>query len=159
MGSPKTSSTALIAEPPSALCTRLRATHGVAARLDQRLGWAHMGDIPDCALYPDGRLCSTTSCQPTAVADVRVRSDDEDKGGQRDSNPRQPGPQPGALPTELWPPTRPGVFHVPGANNNGTAAFRPRQSPLGFRAVGSRHETGELMLRIPTRPRVRIGML
>jgi GNAT superfamily N-acetyltransferase len=35
-------------------------TDGDAARLYARLGWTSVGDIPDYALYPDGRLCDTT---------------------------------------------------------------------------------------------------
>lgn len=31
-----------------------------AARLYERLGWTVVGDVPDFALYPDGRPCSTT---------------------------------------------------------------------------------------------------
>lgn len=35
-------------------------TDGDAARLYDRLGWTTVGVIPDYALYPDGRPCSTT---------------------------------------------------------------------------------------------------
>src|SRR4051812_3475218 len=35
------------------------------------------------------------------------------RGERRDSNPRPPGPQPGALPTELRPPGNPGVYRQP----------------------------------------------
>lgn len=35
-------------------------TGGDAARLYERLGWVRVGDVPDYALYPDGRLCATT---------------------------------------------------------------------------------------------------
>lgn len=35
-------------------------TGGDAARLYERLGWMTVGDVPDFALYPDGRFCSTT---------------------------------------------------------------------------------------------------
>jgi ribosomal protein S18 acetylase RimI-like enzyme len=35
-------------------------TDGDAARLYERLGWVRVGDIPDYALFPDGKLCSTT---------------------------------------------------------------------------------------------------
>jgi GNAT superfamily N-acetyltransferase len=35
-------------------------TEGDAARLYARLGWVRVGDIPDYALYPDGRPCGTT---------------------------------------------------------------------------------------------------
>jgi GNAT superfamily N-acetyltransferase len=35
-------------------------TGGEAARLYERLGWLRAGDIPNFALYPDGRLCGTT---------------------------------------------------------------------------------------------------
>lgn len=35
-------------------------TGGDAARLYERLGWHRAGDIPAYALFPDGRLCSTT---------------------------------------------------------------------------------------------------
>lgn len=35
-------------------------TGGDAARLYERLGWVRVGDIPDYALFPDGRPCSTT---------------------------------------------------------------------------------------------------
>lgn len=31
-----------------------------AARLYARLGWTRVGEVPDFALYPDGRPCSTT---------------------------------------------------------------------------------------------------
>jgi GNAT superfamily N-acetyltransferase len=31
-----------------------------AARLYTRLGWQRVGDVPDFALYPDGRPCATT---------------------------------------------------------------------------------------------------
>ncbi|HXG76238.1 MAG TPA: GNAT family N-acetyltransferase [Gaiellaceae bacterium] len=31
-----------------------------AERLYERLGWERVGVVPDYALYPDGRLCSTT---------------------------------------------------------------------------------------------------
>jgi ribosomal protein S18 acetylase RimI-like enzyme len=30
------------------------------SRLYESLAWTRAGDIPDFALYPDGRLCSTT---------------------------------------------------------------------------------------------------
>lgn len=29
-------------------------------RLYRRMGWTHVGDIPDYAVYPDGRLCGTS---------------------------------------------------------------------------------------------------
>jgi GNAT superfamily N-acetyltransferase len=35
-------------------------TGGDAARLYERLGWVRAGDIPDFALYPDGRFCGAT---------------------------------------------------------------------------------------------------
>jgi len=35
-------------------------TGGEAARLYQRLGWVHVGDIPRYALLPRGGFCSTT---------------------------------------------------------------------------------------------------
>jgi GNAT superfamily N-acetyltransferase len=35
-------------------------TDGDAARLYAQLGWTRVGDIPDYALYPDGRPCDTT---------------------------------------------------------------------------------------------------
>jgi GNAT superfamily N-acetyltransferase len=35
-------------------------TGGDAARLYARLGWNTVGEVPDFALYPDGRPCSTT---------------------------------------------------------------------------------------------------
>src|SRR5262249_20765228 len=35
-------------------------TGGDAARLYERLGWVRVGDIPGYALWPQGRLCSTT---------------------------------------------------------------------------------------------------
>lgn len=35
-------------------------TDGDAARLYERLGWVRVGDVPDFALYPEGRYCSTT---------------------------------------------------------------------------------------------------
>jgi GNAT superfamily N-acetyltransferase len=35
-------------------------TDGDAARLYARLGWTRVGEVPDFALYPDGRPCSTT---------------------------------------------------------------------------------------------------
>lgn len=36
------------------------ATGGDAERLYERLAWTKVGIIPDYALWPDGRLCSTT---------------------------------------------------------------------------------------------------
>lgn len=33
---------------------------GDAARLYTRLGWVRVGDIPNYALFPDGRFCATT---------------------------------------------------------------------------------------------------
>ncbi len=35
-------------------------TDGDAFRLYTRLGWVEVGEIPDFALYPDGRFCPTT---------------------------------------------------------------------------------------------------
>jgi GNAT superfamily N-acetyltransferase len=35
-------------------------TGGDAARLYERLGWVRVGDVPNFALYPDGRSCGTT---------------------------------------------------------------------------------------------------
>ena len=35
-------------------------TDGDAARMYARHGWVRVGDVPDFALYPDGRSCSTT---------------------------------------------------------------------------------------------------
>jgi ribosomal protein S18 acetylase RimI-like enzyme len=35
-------------------------TNGDAARLYERLGWVRVGDIPNFALYPDGRRVGTT---------------------------------------------------------------------------------------------------
>jgi hypothetical protein len=35
-------------------------TDGDAARLYANHGWVRVGDIPDFALFPDGRSCSTT---------------------------------------------------------------------------------------------------
>ena len=35
-------------------------TDGDAARMYSRHGWQRVGDIPEYALFPDGRLCSTT---------------------------------------------------------------------------------------------------
>jgi GNAT superfamily N-acetyltransferase len=36
------------------------ATGSDAERLYQRMGWNRVGIVPDYALWPDGRLCSTT---------------------------------------------------------------------------------------------------
>jgi ribosomal protein S18 acetylase RimI-like enzyme len=35
-------------------------TGGDAERLYGRLGWNRVGEVPNFALYPDGRFCSTT---------------------------------------------------------------------------------------------------
>lgn len=35
-------------------------TNGDASRLYERLGWVRVGDIPNYALMPDGKPCSTT---------------------------------------------------------------------------------------------------
>ncbi|MBX3389066.1 MAG: GNAT family N-acetyltransferase [Phycisphaeraceae bacterium] len=35
-------------------------TGGDAARLYERLGWVKVGDVPNFALFPDGRKCGTT---------------------------------------------------------------------------------------------------
>jgi len=35
-------------------------TDGDAARLYERIGWTRVGDIPNFALFPDGRPCGTT---------------------------------------------------------------------------------------------------
>jgi ribosomal protein S18 acetylase RimI-like enzyme len=35
-------------------------TNGDAARLYERCGWIKVGDVPNFALYPDGRPCGTT---------------------------------------------------------------------------------------------------
>ena len=35
-------------------------TNSDAARLYEQHGWVRSGDIPNYALFPDGRLCSTT---------------------------------------------------------------------------------------------------
>ena len=35
-------------------------TGDAADRLYVRLGWTRVGEIPDYALYPDGRPCATT---------------------------------------------------------------------------------------------------
>ena len=35
-------------------------TNGDAARMYERLGWIRVGDVPDFALFPDGKPCSTT---------------------------------------------------------------------------------------------------
>lgn len=35
-------------------------TGGDAARLYEQLGWIKVGEVPDFALFPDGRKCSTT---------------------------------------------------------------------------------------------------
>jgi ribosomal protein S18 acetylase RimI-like enzyme len=35
-------------------------TDGDAARLYLKLGWVRVGDVPNFALYPDGRACGTT---------------------------------------------------------------------------------------------------
>ena len=35
-------------------------TEGDAARLYERMGWTKVGEIPNFALYPDGRPCATT---------------------------------------------------------------------------------------------------
>ncbi|TAJ04378.1 MAG: GNAT family N-acetyltransferase [Planctomycetota bacterium] len=35
-------------------------TSGDAARLYERCGWIRVGDVPNFALYPDGRPCGTT---------------------------------------------------------------------------------------------------
>ena len=35
-------------------------TDSAADRLYTRLGWQRVGEIPDYALYPDGRLCPST---------------------------------------------------------------------------------------------------
>ena len=49
------------------------------------------------------------------------------EGGGRDSNPRPPGPQPGALPTELPPPRAVIVSAAPsGAFTNGELSARER---------------------------------
>src|SRR3954451_13566024 len=42
--------------------------------------------------------------KPTELVMAAKRADFRREGGGRDSNPRPPGPQPGALPTELPPP-------------------------------------------------------
>ena len=35
-------------------------TDGDAARLYARMGWVRVGEVPNFALYPDGRYCDTT---------------------------------------------------------------------------------------------------
>ena len=35
-------------------------TESAGYRLYERLGWRRVGDIPDYALFPDGRFCDTT---------------------------------------------------------------------------------------------------
>jgi GNAT superfamily N-acetyltransferase len=35
-------------------------TDGDAARMYARHGWVRVGDVPNFALHPDGRFCSTT---------------------------------------------------------------------------------------------------
>ena len=35
-------------------------TDSDGARLYERSGWVRVGEIPDYALWPDGRLCPTT---------------------------------------------------------------------------------------------------
>jgi GNAT superfamily N-acetyltransferase len=35
-------------------------TGGDASRLYERLGWVRVGDVPEFALFPDGRVCGTT---------------------------------------------------------------------------------------------------
>ncbi len=58
------------------------------------------------------------------------------KGGRRDSNPRPPGPQPGALPTELRPPSQ------PGQSSNGTVRrVDASRSPLVAVVAGRGRET------------------
>lgn len=49
-------------------------TGGDAARLYERLGWVRVGDVPDYALYPDGRLCATTFYYRDLGADAAASS-------------------------------------------------------------------------------------
>jgi hypothetical protein len=49
-------------------------TGGEAARLYQRLGWVHVGDIPRYALLPRGGFCSTTLYYRDLGGDRRPRS-------------------------------------------------------------------------------------
>ncbi|MDR3513978.1 MAG: GNAT family N-acetyltransferase [Caulobacteraceae bacterium] len=42
------------------LLTLDTVTGEAGERLYRRMGWTHAGDIPDYALFPDGRLCGTS---------------------------------------------------------------------------------------------------
>jgi GNAT superfamily N-acetyltransferase len=48
-------------------------TDGDAARMYARHGWIRVGDVPNFALYPDGRFCSTTYFYRDLSPDLTVR--------------------------------------------------------------------------------------
>jgi len=48
-------------------------TDGDAARMYARHGWIRVGDVPNFALYPDGRFCSTTYFYRDLTPDLKVR--------------------------------------------------------------------------------------
>jgi GNAT superfamily N-acetyltransferase len=58
----------LAAEAGKTLLVLDTVTGGDAERLYARLGWQHTGVIPDYALWPDGRFCSTTVFYRTVAA-------------------------------------------------------------------------------------------
>ena len=86
-------------------------------------------DRPDCHRR-QSRVAVARRLTPLARRIIRgarglFRQDRLREGGGRDSNPRPPGPQPGALPTELPPPSR----HSVASRGPGyPLAARPRSS-------------------------------
>ena len=86
--------------------TLTRATSAADPRRDQHQrtearGFGDgFGDSPHSGLTAAQRQDEIETHQPRTVSGIRVR------GERRDSNPRPPGPQPGALPAELRPPGR-----------------------------------------------------
>jgi hypothetical protein len=79
----------------------------------KKVGWTmglepHSGDSPTCTRLPTLLLVTDRDhikSIPVVVASrVSIQAATKKWGGRWDSNPRRPGSQPGALPTELRPP-------------------------------------------------------
>ena len=84
------------------------------------------------------------ACPPArTTAAVRLSIIRKGWGEQRDSNPRHPRPQPGALPTELCPPSRPrGVSRLPCPRQHSSADESAPSSRWTNRASGTSRTVG-----------------
>src|SRR3954468_7699658 len=108
-------------------------------------GAPHFAASSTAPIFSDGpaTAAGATASAPSSTDTTTLTPNTPSEGGGRDSNPRPPGPQPGALPTELPPPRVP----------KGSAQCR-RGWGVGGKAAHARPESraGYALVRAGCRP-------